>query len=139
MIVRLKAIKFKDNIFCYLFFYLHRSIIWHLFILTSIVLSDCWAEAKNSSCIKNVWLYQDRRFISLRHQIVCKLLSCCREVLRIVVILFLLLCPYLNAVYQCLYPIVIVFVIIIWFENCSNDRFYYTIWLTLQKSERPKT
>ena len=66
----------------------------------SIVSSDYQAKAETSGHTKNVWLYQKRLLVLLRHLIVRKPLSCCREVSRIVVVPFLLLCLYPNAVYQ---------------------------------------
>ena len=122
MIVRLKAIKSREDTFCYLSFYLHCSFLWQLVIVTSIVSSCRRAEAATSGCIENVGLYQERLLVSLHHQIVrnhwiIEVLSCCRRVLGIVVVPLLLSCSYPNAVYQ----------------------FHHSIWLTLLKSERSKT
>ena len=96
LIVRLKAIKSREDTFRYLSSYLHRSFLWHLVIVTSIVSSGRRAEAETSGRIENVWSYQERRLVSSRHQIVrshwiIEALSCCGEVSGIVM-------------YQCHYP-----------------------------------
>ena len=51
MIVRLKAIKSRENTFCYLSFYLHRSFFWHLVIVKFIILSSRQADGKTFNCI----------------------------------------------------------------------------------------
>ena len=97
LIVRLKAIKSREDTFCYLSSYLHRSFLWYLVIVTSILSSGRRAEAETSGCVetsgctKNVWSYWERLLILLRHLIVRKPLSCCGEVSGIVVVLLLLL------------------------------------------------
>ena len=99
--VKLKAIESREHTFCYLLSYLHCSFFWHLVIVTSIVSSDYWAEAKTFGHTKNVWSYQEHLLVLLRYLIVRKLLSGCGEILELVVVLLLLLCLYPNAVYQC--------------------------------------
>ena len=51
MIVRLKAIKSRENTFRYLSSYLHCSFFWHLVIVTFIVSSGCRADAETSGRI----------------------------------------------------------------------------------------
>ena len=107
LIVRPKAVESKKDTFCYLSSYLHCSFFCYFVIIISIILSGCQAKAKTlvilktSSCIKNVGLYQERLLVLSSHLIIRKPLSCYREVSRIVVVPFLLLYFYLNAVYQC--------------------------------------
>ena len=54
MIVRLKVIESREDIFCYLSSYLHRSFLWHLFIVTFI-----YYIIKLSSRGQDLWLYQE--------------------------------------------------------------------------------
>ena len=51
MIVRPKAIKSREDTFCYLSSYLHRSFFWQLVIVTFIVSSGCWADVEISGRI----------------------------------------------------------------------------------------
>ena len=49
--IKLKAIKSREDTFYYLSFYLHCSFFWQLIIITSIISSGCWAKAKTSGHI----------------------------------------------------------------------------------------
>ena len=104
MIVKLKAIKSREDTFCYLFFYLHYSFLWHLVIVTFIISPGRWVDAETSGhivslldClqISNHWGLELLRWGLVRHRGI-------KPVCRL---------------------IVIVFVIIIWFENCSKWSF----------------
>ena len=92
LIIRLKAIKSRKDIFCYLSSYLYYSFLWHFVIITSIVSSSHRAEAEIFGHIKNVWSYWERWLVLLRHLIVRKPLSCCGKVSGIVLVPLSLLC-----------------------------------------------
>ena len=69
-IVRLKALESREDIFCYLFFYLHRSFLFHLVIVTS---NHC--IIKSSSRCGDLWLLREPLLVSSRHRIVRKPLN----------------------------------------------------------------
>ena len=99
LIVKLKAIKFWEDIFCYLSSYLHHSFFWHLVIVIFI-----YCIIKLSSQGRDLWLYWERLLVlrtsahivtsldrpqaleSLRPRVVRE------EVLWVVVVPLLLLC-----------------------------------------------
>ena len=84
LIVRLKAIESRKDIFCYLSFYLHCSFFWQLVIVTfiyCIIKSSSWWKDLWSYYIDNFFLYccAIRSFVS--HRII-KALSYCSEALK---------------------------------------------------------
>lgn len=59
LIIKLKTIQSWESTFCYVFFYLHCSFLWHLFIVTFIVLSglrcrDSYTILKMFTSIQNI-------------------------------------------------------------------------------------
>ena len=70
LIVRLKVIKSREDIFCYLSSYLHCSFLWHLVIVTCI-----YCIIKSSSQGRDLWSYWEHLLVLLRHWIVCKPLN----------------------------------------------------------------
>ena len=129
LIVRLKAIKSREDTFCYLSSYLHCSFLWHLVIVTFV---HC--IIKLSSQMRRPLVVFLRHWIVCCHRIICSHQT--MEALKCYLFCMLLIRCLLAVV---VIVIVIVLVIIIWFGNCSNDCSCYTIWLTLLKFERPKT
>ena len=123
LIVRLKAIKSREDIFCYLSSYLHCSFLWHLVIVTFI-----HSIIKLSSQMLRLLVVLLRHWIVCSHQIIkasryyLSRMSLVQCLLAVVVIV-----------------IIIVLIFIIWFGNHWKDCSCYTIWLTLLKSERFKT
>ena len=105
MIIRLKAIKFREDVICYLSFYLYCSFFWQLVIITFI------------HCI--IKLYQKRLLVLSRHRIIKALRYYISRILFFRCLLAVMIIV-----------IVIVLIIIIWFQNCLNNCFFYTIWLT---------
>ena len=82
LIVRLKIIKSKEDIFCYLSFYLHCSFLWYLVIIKFIYCIIKYSMPKLLYYIKNVCLYCFTIRLSAGHW-VTKALNYCKEVLEI--------------------------------------------------------
>ena len=80
MIVRLKAIKSKEDTFCYLSSYLHCSFLWHLVIVTFIYCIIRPLMSKLLYCIKNICSYRRAIGSSASHWLI-EALSCCGEAL----------------------------------------------------------